>query len=127
MTQQSTMRDLLARWAATEPGKCHLHEEIEGFTVSSGKWWYLVLDSNLAEESNLIKIQWAVQQAIVSRGWSFELKYDPDWPDPRYEATVDSNKSGGWEFGNDGFVAPLLAAYLHTLEGENELTNKKAG
>lgn len=116
--QQSTMRDLLARWAAVEPERLkNLYDQAFRFDMGEYDHSIYFLYDDLSP-IDLAWIQWATQQAIIARGWSFELSYNPDASSNLYEATVDSNKSGGWEFGNDGFVAPLLDAYLHTLEGE---------
>lgn len=121
------MRELLARWAEVEPGRCKREDWPSGeriliLTPSGG--WQLVWDEEETggyyptQPAAEAFTQWLVQQAIIERGWVFELKYNPDCPDLNnsYDATVDSNKSGGWSFGNDGFTVPLLEAYLHTLE-----------
>lgn len=114
------MQELLKRWAGLEPGRCEKNREITYTIWTEPGAAKQVHNPDELSQIDLAWIQWAVQQAIVARGWSFELKYNPDSPDPRnpYDATVDSNKSGGWGFGNDGFTVPLLEAYLHTLEGE---------
>lgn len=112
------MKELLEKWAKLEPGRC---KQVADYYIVDSRIVYLLRQDTLEIDAGM-RIQWAVQQAIVARGWAFELKYNASCPDPRnpYDATVDSNKSGGWGFGNNGFVAPLLEAYLNTLEGETK-------
>lgn len=138
--QPDTMRQLLARWAAVEPEWCKNQnhhsftrdEEDDNFYIKDGggdTWgWHLVIsDSNPSDEEGyypykrnaLMYIQAAVQDAIIERGWSIELNYNPGCSDPNnpYDAVVETSTSGdGWGFGNDGFTAPLLSAYLQALE-----------
>lgn len=135
---KTTMRQLLTRWAEVEPGRCLLvlaenlkpdKADCQEFYLVDSKRSQMVhsdvLDIDAESDDSLMRIQWAVQQAIVARGWYFEIKYDPNCADPKnpYDATVETSTIGdGWGFGNDGVTAPLLVAYLDALEA-----NKKAG
>lgn len=105
------MKQLLRKWRELDLESSH---EIYLSRIND------LTEGDLIDPRFMGRIQLVLQGDIVKRGWSFELKYNPDCPDPRnpYDATVDSSKSGGWGFGNDGFAIPLLEAYLHTLEGE---------
>lgn len=114
------MRKLLTRWAKLEPDRCEKSSKKPLFTIRANEDEKNILDSDELSGLELAWIQWAVQAAIVERGWAFELKYNPDCPDPRnpYDATVDSSTSGGWGVGSDNLARPLLDAYLYTLEGK---------
>lgn len=103
------MRELLKRWAELEPDRCHLKKNIDGFTINSGKWWDLLFTGNLPSEDGLMKVQYAVQQAIIARGWLLDL----DWDGTRWEAWVNS----GWADRSPNSAAEaLLSAYLDAIE-----------
>lgn len=113
------MRKLLNKWAELDPDRCEKSSQ-NIFTIRADEEARNIYDPDDLAGLDLAWIGWAVQQAIVERGWSFELNYNPNCPDPNnpYDATVDSSKSGGWGFGKYNTTAPLLYAYLETMRGE---------
>lgn len=130
------IRELLRKWAALEPEKCKLetrpnqdwHEEFEDFYIASeagnegepgyGWGWQLVLTDNRPggyhpwKSESLMRIQWAVQEAIANRKWGFTLAYDSD-----YEAGISSDADWDtWSQGKHSAIAALLEAYIAALE-----------
>jgi hypothetical protein len=124
----SEIRELLEKWAELEPSRCR-RETVGGFErllVLSPLGWQLVMDEEepggyySSRPLTEAIVQYVVQQAIIARGWSFALNYNPDCPDPAnpYDARVDGPTSEGWGFGGENIVTPLLSAYLETLEAQ---------
>lgn len=123
------MRELLARWAAVEPGRCkHTAtknlitrdkdlEEIH--LIDSAGRWRMVLSDALGldlEEDDFMRIEWATQAAIIARGWAFTLTYDNE-SNLKYSAKVCIDKDNCINLGSeDGLTEALLATYLRTLE-----------
>jgi hypothetical protein len=71
----SEVKQLLQKWAELEPDAC---ENLYGQTIrlhlsddSSHGIYPLVDDLKIAD---LALVQWAVQEAIVARGWRFEFR-----------------------------------------------------
>lgn len=93
ITTKTTMRQLLARWAEVEPEWCKLEtwpdEEACYIAAEAGnegepgysQGWQRVFDTKDGyypwNSQALMEIQWAVQQAIVARGWRFNLECYP--------------------------------------------------
>lgn len=113
-TKTKTMRELLIRWAEAEPGRCHFHEEIEGFTVNCGSCWDLIVVSNAPSEDNLMRIQRATQVAIIARGWAFTIKYIARYK--RHLASV------GFTYDQEGsnLAEAILSAYLKEIEAQDQ-------
>lgn len=107
------MKELLARWASLEPAKCAKSSK-NIFTIQANGEANNIYDPDSVNGLDLAWIQWAAQQAIIERGWSFELNYNPDCADPNslYDAIVESY----WSSDRDNIVVALLRAYLDTLE-----------
>lgn len=114
-TTKTTMRELLARWAEVEPDVC---EDLYGQTIRL----HLLDDSTYSIHpivddlpvSHLAMIQWAVQQAIVARDWSFELSYYSILGSYGAEIDIDSHRSVNRPGSSP--TEALLTAYLRALE-----------
>lgn len=114
------MRKLLEKWAALEPECCEKSSKnIFTVQIPTGEAKN-IYDPDELTGLDLAWIQWAVQAAIVNRGWKLTLHYAPNCPDPNnpYDAEVSGDKVEGWGFGPDNIVEPLLSAYLEALEAE---------
>lgn len=96
--------NLLKRWAELQPGE----NNPDDLAVT--------LESLNYDLSGVYpQIQWKVQQAIVARGWSFDLKYNSHFR--AYHATVDFRDNVG-TFDNP--AEALLVAYVKALEAKGD-------
>lgn len=112
------MRELLERWAKLEPAKCEWNGK-NIFTIQAGEDARNIYDpDNLSVlYFDLAWIQWAVQAAIVSRGWSYKVGRDSHYGFG-YEAEInDSTAEDKRAQGHSSAAEVLLAAYLAALEG----------
>lgn len=112
------MKELLKRWAAMEPERCeNLYNQAFRFHLEEGEYTHSIypVDDYLSKP-DLAWIQWATQQAIVSRGWGFELTLNTDWEN-RAESMVryGVNWTSSPAIQSDPAEA-LLSAYLKALE-----------
>lgn len=109
-----TMRDLLERWAAMEPERCRPCEsgedEVE-VSIKKGEWCQIILEDIITLD--LMWVQWATQQAIISRGWRFNLECYP--VTAICEGVVFLDLFHVRRPGGDPATA-LLTAYLAALE-----------
>lgn len=126
-----TMRDLLERWAATEPGRCRLNFNWK--PANGDNNYYIVTQADDSEGWQLVcsdaepncyfpnknealgRIQWAVQAAIVGRGWSFILTYNHGYKNSFY-AKVCIDKENCINLSGSNLTEALLAAYVRVLE-----------
>lgn len=106
-TTKTTMQELLARWAEAEPSHCQL---LSGYYVVDARIVYLLRTDTL-EVDGLMRIQWAIQEAIAERGWYFELSYSPE---RGYETEVGMGNG----YSDKNLAEAILAAYLQALESE---------
>jgi hypothetical protein len=123
--QTNTMRELLARWAELEPERCkHIKTglqanrvEWEEFYISDGDQELLTHSDmhNISCTSNgaLMWIQWAVQQAIVARGWYFQVRYVPI--NKKFLASVGFT----YDQIGDNPAEAILSAYLKEIEAQS--------
>jgi hypothetical protein len=117
------MKELLERWSKVEPSQCQL-AGFQIFTVAGrgicADFTYSYTGTYIYEQELVLAwLQYAVQQAIEARKWSFEMKRDCWVFEPSYEATIWTTKADGWHKSDDPAEA-LLSAYLMALEGEGE-------
>lgn len=124
------MKELLEKWATLEPYLCKRetrpnkdwHEEFEDYLLFSTetKAWYLVYSDSFIEnysldkEGMLMKVQWAVQQAIVEKGWHFKLMNYPGNP-ITFFAKVE-NRDYGYSLEDSSLTKALLIPYIKMLE-----------
>lgn len=115
------MKELLKRWAELEPGWCELRV--------GGSYWVgkITVDGEsvayrahppFTEPHSLMRTQFAVQQAIVARGWDYRLETYTMEGDRQYVAWV---YPGGQALGQTTEAVALLSAYLKALD---EVTKK---
>lgn len=110
-TPTKTMRELLARWAEIEPDLCKhdrwqdlFKEPRDEFRVS-GK---IAFSDQFRDEPDLAWIQFATQQAIVERGWVYNLEWDGEW------YVWINDKWTGQDLENP--AKAILEAYIAALE-----------
>ena len=105
------LRTLLEQWATLEPTLCQLDFSHFHLT-SSSKHWRTVRPDAL-ESDALMWIQWAVQQAIISKGWYLrtEVMFSMSGELECY-VTVRYCK----EVTADNMAEALLLAYLKALQ-----------
>jgi hypothetical protein len=118
-TPTKTMRDLLTKWAEVEPDLCELPTSPRlpnVFSVQVGTAIKNIFDPDDLSDFDLAWIQWAVQQAIVERGWYFETYYTP-MSGYGVMVTIPS-KCRAKDFSDTSIAEALLGAYLDTLEAE---------
>lgn len=111
------MRELLTKWAELEPARCEPFR-VGIFTIwtESGAARQIFGPDDLTD-LDLAWIQFAVQQAIVERGWSYKVGHDSHygWG---YEAEInDSTAEDKCAQGHSSAAEVLLIAYLAALEG----------
>lgn len=112
------MGELLKRWAELEPERCK-HEVLAGnnwISVWLNEWTIVYSDSpfaSIGENGQEMRIQWAVQEAITSRGWPLGLEWDGEWL-----AKVKNNLCSHDDLNNP--AAALLGAYLKALEANRD-------
>lgn len=130
MNMESSIKGLLEKWSQLEPQLCKRetrpnqdwHEEFEDIFVASKTGWQLVyIDGSGAystriKEEGLARIQWAVQQAIIEKGWYFKLNNFLN--DKGFAAKIisDINKEEISLTISSNPTEALLAAYLKVLE-----------
>lgn len=109
------MRELLIKWAELETSRCEKSGK-NVFTIEvDGEAKNIYGPDNLTG-LDLAWIGWAVQQAVVSRGWGYSTGYDRTLVFGNCEADVEfSPRSGAHEQGDNPAEA-LLKAYLRALE-----------
>jgi hypothetical protein len=109
----SEMRQLLQKWAEIEPGRCEKSSK-NIFTIQTAPDPMEAEAKNIYDPDNLSGldlawIQWAVQRAIVARGWRFEFRGFSSGlgfqVELRGAPARDTNPAGA-----------LLKAYLKALE-----------
>lgn len=119
------MKDLLLKWAELEPeSRCRItYEDAVEFRLSTDRILIAPLDLEPEQysEEMLAYIQFAIQDAIVSKGWDFHFE------------SVRHSADGGTSYGSTVFAAvedietdfwgcssiaaeSLLSAYLKALE-----------
>jgi hypothetical protein len=115
----SEMRQLLQKWAEIEPGRCEKSGK-NIFTIQTAPDPMEAEAKNIYDPDNLSGldlawIQWVVQQAIIARGWRWNLECYP----------VTGICEGIVFFGSThirqregGPAEALLSAYLETLEAQ---------
>lgn len=103
------MRELLERWAKLEPDRCEKSSKKPLFTIRANEDEKNILDSDELSSLELAWIQWAVQAAIVSRGWYFSLSFHP--LRAGYRAEVGGKRKWAEES-----TEAFLSAYLAALE-----------
>ena len=115
-TTTNEMQALLARWAELEPERCRNIEEVGAFGIKFGdsRFWGLIRLDDLSEGVSLVQVQAAVQEAIVSRGWPFELTYYSILGHYDAEIDIDSHRSFCREGSNS--AEALLSVYVKALE-----------
>lgn len=118
------IKTLLERWAKAEPERCKGHQFGEKFYLEVGN---CVFQPDLSPFSVLVRghrfegeeaemwLQFAVQQAIIQRDWSFDLSFgslryqtwlQAEWGNPSYSRVQKT-----------GAVA-MLVAYIQALEAK---------
>lgn len=115
------MRELLKRWAELEPDRCRqklAEMALEGFVFNLNDCWNLIHSKKANEADSLMRIQWAVQQAIVARGWRWNLECYP--LTGICEGMILISLSYVLRRGDDPATA-LLTAYLAALENSTSL------
>lgn len=107
------MRKLLEKWATLEPALCRLSslkpEDFELLNDPKGRWWTIIT------EDSLMHIQAAVQDAIIARGWGFEMQFNTDWQN-RTEVMVRYGVNWASSEPTDNPAEALLTAYLAAIE-----------
>lgn len=114
------MRELLARWAEVEPARCRCqlkaNGELERILILTPYGWQLTLDTEEPEEyyPNELHagmcIQLVIQQAIVERNLSLDIRYGSSG----WDVFIDGYE--GFAKGKKTVVEALLEAYLDILE-----------
>jgi hypothetical protein len=123
------VRELLERWAGLEPGFCKVethHSQVSIFYArASEQSFYALVYSDAYPDryhpnknESLMRIQWAAQQAIVARGWRWNLECCP--LTGICEGTILISLSYVLRRGDDPATA-LLTAYLAALENSTSL------
>lgn len=119
---KTTMRELLTRWAEVEPGRCEPSKSprlANIFTVQAGEEAKNIYDPDNLSGLDLAWIQWAVQQAIVARGWRFDIQYPRHSFPPYYTVVWVSDQSVNFdetEREGPAIAETLLESYLKLLE-----------
>lgn len=120
--QPDTMRELLRKWAELEPSRCAFEttpnliqgepNDEKAYVADAEKNMRVVFDDVIGvplDEDSLMRIQWAVQQAIIEREWYLCFEYLPR--PKKFIVDVDNLKAIA-----DNQVEALLSAYLKALE-----------
>lgn len=112
--ESTNMRQLLEKWAEVEPGRCKRETRDFYVTLGDNNFYLVITDSTPggycpSKEAALARVQWATQQAIIARGWYFELIYSLEYG---YEATVGESDCTS----QDNMAEALLSAYLAAIE-----------
>lgn len=109
------MKHLLERWSQLEPDIC---EDLYGQTIrlhmsdDSTYSIYPLVDELPIKE--LAMIQWAIQQAIIEKGWYLEMYYTPS---TYHEAIViNPSKAKDKAYSQNSMAEALLTAYLKALD-----------
>lgn len=114
------MNELLKRWAELEPTLCEISKD--GVCLFTNDEWVFIY--TLPFDADMF-IQYAVQQAIVARGWRFGIQLYSGFqvwvaaPNSRY----------CWATNADNLTTALLAAYVQVLcqAQAKALTNSDRG
>lgn len=106
-------RKLLELWAELEPARCEKSSK-NIFTIEVDGDAKNIYDPDNLTGLDLAWIQWAVQAAIIGRGWRYNLECYP--VTGICEGLVFFNSSHIRSPGNNPAEA-LLGAYLEALEG----------
>lgn len=134
----SITRELLRKWAELEPEACKLetrpnvdwHEEFEDFYIASeagnpggpghGWGWQLVFTDKEPEayypwkSEALMRIQWAVQEAVVKRNLPLDIHYGKT----AWDVFIDGYE--GFAKEKETVTEALLEAYIDYLENNTE-------
>lgn len=135
MNMESSIKGLLEKWSQLEPHLCKRetrpnkdwHEEFEDYKLTLPHGEYLVYSDHQVyteghfdcwtpnKEVAMAMVQWAVQQAIIEKGWFLRIQ---NWQNADgYYVRVDikgQNRFDGKTYNN--ITEGLLAAYLKVLE-----------
>lgn len=124
--QPDTMRDLLTRWAAMEPDWCRLN--LNWQPANGDNNYYIATQTDDSEGWQLVygdaepncyfpgknealgRIQYAVQAAIVARGWYVQSRYVPR--QKQWIASVGFT----YDQVGDSPAEVILSAYLKEIE-----------
>lgn len=107
---KTTIRELLARWAEVEPGRCE-KLQIDGSTVwATAGGTKQVYNPDELSQVDLAWIQWATQAAIIERGWYVQVRYIPR--QKQWLASVGFT----YDQEGDGPAEAILSAYLKEIE-----------
>lgn len=116
MNMESSIKGLLERWSQLEPQLCR-KDWLDDYRIEINETYRVVVDADKEiKQSALAGIQWAVQQAIIEKGWYFKLNNFLN--DKGYAAKVisDINKEEVSLTISNNPIEALLAAYLKVLE-----------
>lgn len=113
------MRELLEKWAEVEPGRCKRETRDFYVTLGDNNFYLVITDSTPggycpSKEAALARVQWATQQAIIARGWGFEMQFNTDWQN-QTEAMVRYGVNWASSEPTDNPAEALLSAYLKAL------------
>lgn len=109
------MKKLLETWSRLEPHLCKRetnHEEFESYYVTMPEGQWLVYSD--IYPTALMRIQWAVHQAIVQKGWHLEMYYTPATYNEAI--VIIPSKTRTKVYSQNSMAEALLAAYLEALE-----------
>jgi len=113
------MRELLTQWAALEPDKHLISPISKDHAILVGNHiWKNIINLDEPTQLDLAWIQWAVQQAIVARGWYFHLAYLQYGK--QYQAEAGPIRPSITYVRSDSLVEALLAAYLKALQDTSQ-------
>lgn len=116
------MIGLLKQWAELEPARCRIGAVWFEMETADSRFWTMVQLAGLkTSTANDIRIQDAVQRAIVARGWDYRLEKYAMEGKGQYAAWVyplrpGSGQAGGQALGQETEAAALLGAYVKALQ-----------
>lgn len=118
------MKDLLAKWADLEPGLCELRAGgsylVGKITVDGEEAAYRV-HPPFTEPHSLMRIQYAVQQAIEARDLNWAISFLVDESEPGYGGSQHTASvfTFGKRYVREGEMSAaeaILSAYLKAVE-----------
>lgn len=121
MNMESNIKGLLEKWSQLEPQLCRQDIDTDEFDYSEVIYHVNntpVYSTQYPEnyypdkDHSLARIQWAVQQAIIEKGWYFNIWQNYN----EYRAETGPKMPSPFFSKSDNPAEALLAAYLKTLE-----------